>query len=167
MESETAKDMTRLKATFRTPRDAVAYIIDTFPIVRRKDEEKWGEYRTRRVILEIYDQMAEAVRTGVPYQTVLDHPRLIPAWPTHRERVSNHEERESSHRQRRSEVLTSTNCHGAIPRPIHRGWENPEEEAWLTPGRQVHVSRVAPRLPSMQPILARVRSQKGVILIQP
>jgi hypothetical protein len=78
VESETAEDMTRLKATFRTPRDAVAYIIDTFPIVRRKDEEKWGEYRTRRVILEIYDQMAEAVRTGVPYQTVLDPPPADP-----------------------------------------------------------------------------------------
>ena len=50
---------------FETPRDAVAYIIDCFPIVRRRDEEKYGgDYRTKRVILEIYDDMQEAIRTG-------------------------------------------------------------------------------------------------------
>ncbi len=27
-----------------------------------------GEYRTKRVILEIYDEMAAAMRTGEPYQ---------------------------------------------------------------------------------------------------
>jgi hypothetical protein len=33
-------------------RAAVAYIMDTFPIVKRKDEAKWnGDYRTKRVIL--------------------------------------------------------------------------------------------------------------------
>jgi hypothetical protein len=35
---------------FPTPRDAVAYIMDTFPIVKRKDEAAHGEYRTKRVI---------------------------------------------------------------------------------------------------------------------
>jgi hypothetical protein len=85
-ESETAEDLTRLKASFPTPRDAVAYIMDTFPIVKRKDEEKWGDYRTKRVILEIYDAMAEAIRTGRPYQTLLDPPpgpptAPLPEWP--------------------------------------------------------------------------------------
>ena len=47
--------------------------MDTFPIVRRKDEEKHGEYRTKRVILEIYDEMQRATRTGRPYRT-----RLVP-----------------------------------------------------------------------------------------
>ena len=55
-------------------RDDVDYIMDTFPIVRRKDEAAYGEYRTKRVILEIYDEMAEAMRTGQPYQTRLDPP---------------------------------------------------------------------------------------------
>ena len=74
-EGETAEDLARLKSSFPTPRDAVAYIMDTFPIVRRKDEAKFnGDYRTKRVILEIYDAMAEAIRTGQPYQT-----RLAPA----------------------------------------------------------------------------------------
>jgi len=43
-------------------RDDVDYIMETFPIVKRKDEQKYGEYRTKRVILEIYDAMAEAGR---------------------------------------------------------------------------------------------------------
>jgi len=64
--------MTRITASFITPRDAVDYIMETFPIVKRKDEEKHGEYRTKRVILEICDEMAEAMRTGKPYQTRLD-----------------------------------------------------------------------------------------------
>jgi hypothetical protein len=72
-EGETVKDLTQLKASFPTPRDAVAYIMDTFPIVRRKDEEKYdGDYRTKRVILEIYDAMQECIHTGQPYETRLD-----------------------------------------------------------------------------------------------
>lgn len=39
-------------------RDDVAYIMETFPIVRRKDEVRHGAYRTRDTILEIYDAMA-------------------------------------------------------------------------------------------------------------
>lgn len=77
---ETAEDLARLKACFNTARDAVAYIMDTFPIVRRKDEEKHnGDYHTKRVILEIYDAMQEAIRTGVPYHTRLDPPPADPA----------------------------------------------------------------------------------------
>jgi hypothetical protein len=75
VESETEEDISRLKASFQMPRDAVAYVMDTFPIVRQRDEEKHnGDYRTKRVILEIYDEMAVAIRTGVPYKTRLDPP---------------------------------------------------------------------------------------------
>jgi hypothetical protein len=78
-EGETAEDLVRLKASFATPRDAVACIMDTFPIVRRKDEEKYaGDYRTKRVILDIYDAMLESIRTGQPYQTCLDPPPADP-----------------------------------------------------------------------------------------
>ena len=56
-------------------REDAAYILDTFPIVRRKDEAKYnGDYKTKTVILEIYEAMAEATRTGQPYQTRLDPP---------------------------------------------------------------------------------------------
>jgi hypothetical protein len=78
-EGESEEDLARLKASFPTPRDAAAYIMDTFPIVRRKDEAKYdGDYRTKRVILEIYDAMQEAIRTGEPYQTRLDPPPADP-----------------------------------------------------------------------------------------
>ena len=33
-------------------REELACILDTFPIVRRKDGEKYREYRTKRMILE-------------------------------------------------------------------------------------------------------------------
>jgi len=59
-------------------RDDADYIMETFPIVRRKDEQKHGEYRTKRMILEIYDEMAEAVQTGEPYQTRIDPPPADP-----------------------------------------------------------------------------------------
>ena len=52
--------------------------MDTFPIVRRKDEEKHGEYRTKRVILECYDAMERAKETGEPYKTILDPPPADP-----------------------------------------------------------------------------------------
>ena len=41
-------------------RDDVAYILDTFPIIRRKDEAKYGSYRTKELILAEYDRMAAA-----------------------------------------------------------------------------------------------------------
>jgi hypothetical protein len=62
---------------YRIERDGVDYILDTVPIVRRKDEQRHGKYRTKRVILEIYDQMAEAQNAGQAY-TILrlrTHPR--------------------------------------------------------------------------------------------
>jgi len=59
-------------------RDDVDYIMDTFPITRRKEEQQHSEYRTKRVILEIYDAMADAQRTGTPYQTRLDPPPADP-----------------------------------------------------------------------------------------
>jgi hypothetical protein len=72
---ETLEDLARLMQSFPTPRDAVTYIMDTFPIVRRRDEEKYnGDYRTKRVILEIYNALQDAIRTGRPYQTSLDPP---------------------------------------------------------------------------------------------
>jgi hypothetical protein len=97
---ESSEDLTRLKESFPTPRDAVSYIMDTFPIVRRKDEAAHnGDYRTKRVILEIYEAMQESRRTGQPYQTSLDPPpgpstdsdgKFIPVaewdksnWPSH------------------------------------------------------------------------------------
>ena len=69
---ETSTELAELEQHFPKPRDAVAYIMDTFPIVRRKDEKEFGEFRTKRVILELYDAILEAVSTGESYRTRLD-----------------------------------------------------------------------------------------------
>ncbi len=59
-------------------REDADYILDTFPIVRRNDEAEHGEYRTKRVILEIYDAMKRAMESGMPYRTLLDPPAADP-----------------------------------------------------------------------------------------
>ena len=75
-------------------RDDVDYIMEQFPIVRRNDVKRLGEYRTKRVILEIYDAMAAAMAPfdkallseaeglrmsgGTPYETRLDPPPADP-----------------------------------------------------------------------------------------
>lgn len=53
-------------------RDETDYVMETFPIVRKNEERAFGEYRTKRVILEIYDSMAESARTGKTYETRLN-----------------------------------------------------------------------------------------------
>jgi hypothetical protein len=60
-------------------RDDVDYILDTFPIVRRKDEAAFGEYRTKRLILERFDAMSAAEAAGQTYETVLDPPPADPS----------------------------------------------------------------------------------------
>ncbi|MFC3833954.1 MULTISPECIES: Eco57I restriction-modification methylase domain-containing protein [Deinococcus] len=57
-------------------RDDVDYIMETFPIVKRKDEAKYGSYRTKEAILSVYD---EIVRVGVAaYQCRLPIPPADP-----------------------------------------------------------------------------------------
>jgi hypothetical protein len=56
----------------------VEYILGSFALVKERDEVAFGLYRTRATIFETYDAMAEAGRTGVPYQTRLDPPPADP-----------------------------------------------------------------------------------------
>ena len=42
-------------------RDDVDYIMETFPIVKKKDLKEFGTYRTKERILEIFDEMATAI----------------------------------------------------------------------------------------------------------
>lgn len=60
-------------------RDDVDYIMDTFPIFRRRNEKEHGEYRTKRLILERYDALAAAAAAGAEYQTVLSPPPADPS----------------------------------------------------------------------------------------
>jgi hypothetical protein len=55
-------------------RDDVGYIMETFPIVKRRDVQQYGTFRTKDLILEVYDTMAEATRIGKAYETILDPP---------------------------------------------------------------------------------------------
>jgi hypothetical protein len=59
-------------------RDDVDYVMDTFPVVRDRDLKAHSEYRTKRVILEIYDELAKAAEVGEPYTTRLDPPPADP-----------------------------------------------------------------------------------------
>ena len=45
-------------------RDEAEHILDSFPIVRRYEERDLGEYRSRRLVLDAYDRMAEAIANG-------------------------------------------------------------------------------------------------------
>ena len=73
-EAETPKQLAALKTHFPTPRHAVGFILDQFPLVRQKDEKAHGRYRTKERILEIYDAMLAAQCSGKPYQSTLNPP---------------------------------------------------------------------------------------------
>jgi hypothetical protein len=60
---------------YEITREDVDYILDTFPVVRNNDMKAYQEYRTKRVILEIYDALACAAETGQPYVSPLPPPR--------------------------------------------------------------------------------------------
>lgn len=49
-------------------RQEVSYVMDTFPIVKRKDEAAFGSFRTKELILAAYDAMAEAKASGQVYR---------------------------------------------------------------------------------------------------
>lgn len=45
-------------------REEAEHVLDSFPVVRKYEEHDFGEYRTRRLVLEAYDRMAEAIANG-------------------------------------------------------------------------------------------------------
>ena len=69
VDNESDTELAALTRAFPTPRHAVDYIMDTFPIVKRKDEAAHGEYRTKQTILQMYDAMQEAICTGKAYES--------------------------------------------------------------------------------------------------
>lgn len=54
---------------FGLTRDEASHVMDTFPIVKRKDEGAFGSYRTKELILEAYDAMSHAQAFGIPYKS--------------------------------------------------------------------------------------------------
>ena len=57
-----------------TPRDAVEYIMEGFPIIRRKDIARFGNYRTKSLILDLFDRMQQAIESDMGFQTSLAPP---------------------------------------------------------------------------------------------
>ncbi|MER7581496.1 DNA methyltransferase [Kitasatospora sp. NPDC097691] len=55
-------------------RGDVSHVMDTFSVVRREDEAAHGTYRTKDLILDIYDRIAEAHRTGTEFESALTPP---------------------------------------------------------------------------------------------
>ena len=45
------------RRTRRLSRADAAYILDTFPIVRRRDEAAFGNYRTKEMVLTYYNAL--------------------------------------------------------------------------------------------------------------
>lgn len=53
-------------------RDEVDYVMDTFPIVKRKDEAAHGSFVTKKRILAVYNDMQIAIDSGEPYESPLE-----------------------------------------------------------------------------------------------
>jgi hypothetical protein len=64
-----------LLAYFPTPRHAVEYIMDTFRIVRDRDEATYGHFKTEAAILEIYDEMARVIAENAAAQNAGRQPK--------------------------------------------------------------------------------------------
>lgn len=57
---------------FGLGREDVDYIMETFPIVKRKDVAASGLYCTKERILAVYDAMQAAIETGSAYQSPIE-----------------------------------------------------------------------------------------------
>jgi hypothetical protein len=56
---------------YAVPRGDADHILDTFTVVKKNDERTYGRYRTKQSILEVYDGLAAAMRSGMPYSSPL------------------------------------------------------------------------------------------------
>jgi Eco57I restriction-modification methylase len=59
---------------YRLSRQQTEWILDSFTVLRKYEDHEHGEFRTRRLVLEVYDAIAKAQDLGTAYQTVLDPP---------------------------------------------------------------------------------------------
>ncbi len=59
---------------YKLTRSQSEWLLDSFTVLRKYEEADYSEFRTKRIVLEIYDAMASAIRLGQPFQTSLDPP---------------------------------------------------------------------------------------------
>ena len=45
-------------------REEAEHVLDSFPVVRKYEERDFGEFLTKRLVLEAYDRMATAIANG-------------------------------------------------------------------------------------------------------
>jgi len=66
---------------FGLSRDELTYVLDTFGTVNKYDKREYGEFRTRRLVLQAYD---ESIQTSEPAASAIDSLRNVPAgaWQT-------------------------------------------------------------------------------------
>jgi hypothetical protein len=146
-------------------REDTAYVLDTFPIIRRNDEKAHGEFRTQRLVLEAYDAMSEAVRTGMPYQTRLAPPPADPrvAHPDRQTAVPK-APRESAKSKVLPFEVVAARSKGSVP--VYRmkaaagqfsDFQEGGIEAWVRPGHGIEVIKgmcvVQVRGRSMEPTI--------------
>lgn len=55
------RDFNALKENFPSPRDAVSFILETFPLLRKNEIKEYKCYRSRDMILEAYDRLAKGI----------------------------------------------------------------------------------------------------------
>lgn len=60
-------------------RTQAEWLLDSFTVLRKYEERDHGEFRTKRVVLEVYDEIAAAKQAGRAYQTRLDPPPADPS----------------------------------------------------------------------------------------
>jgi hypothetical protein len=60
-------------------RSQAEWLIDSFKVLRKYEQRDHGEFRTKRLVLEIYDEMTTAEQSSSPYRTRLDP---VPADPS-------------------------------------------------------------------------------------
>jgi hypothetical protein len=67
-------------------RNEVEHVLDSFTVVRKYEERDIGEFQTKRLVLDAYDRMAEAIgRGGKGWEPLADPP--AGSGPRHRKRT--------------------------------------------------------------------------------
>ncbi len=59
---------------YKITRSQAEWLLNSFTVLRKYEEADYSEFRTKRIVLEIYDELAEAIRSGGSYRTRLDPP---------------------------------------------------------------------------------------------
>jgi hypothetical protein len=55
-------------------RSQAEWLIDSFAVLRKYEERDQGEFRTKRLVLSVYDALTESRRDGTPHRTLVDPP---------------------------------------------------------------------------------------------